>query len=950
LQFICQGQTDFHPLDIKKIMVVATKQSRRNEILQQIWATVPVGSPEPTDPETLARLTELTENLIDVSDRERLKTHPFQEVIDRRISFYQDKVESILKNKVVLITGGAGFVGGHLISNLQNLGVKKIISLDVANEENVCCHDKHNAQNVPCIHYHTDVRDYSVLQEIFELEQPDIVFHLAAQRLPGLAETQIYQTVSTNILGSENIIRACEEFGVESCIFSSTGKASRYYTPDIYAGSKKIAEWLFSDRLDEKNCLYGIVRFTHVVENSPISLELDKRVEQGLVSLHAPDRFTYAQNVTEAVHLLLNSLTLLERGKAKIVAVTNLGWPVNTLDIALHKIICAGGNIPIYFKGVPKGYETSMFMGQLDLSGEREIIPMLNVLEVQNSQLSPVKDMVIAELHPYSSQLLDGCMQQIKDAMVAADLAIREALSNGVKQMAISSFRLANPHNILNILGWGIDPEQLAQPDVDLAYFHEFAELLLAGLDRRLEQIDRATVSEQTLAAINYLQKVPSTSLIATYAHIKLMPVNNADKPKVLVFSTVSPLPLDRGDRIRLFQTVKNLSEIAHVRLLHIDREWESTNIDYQTYLPNVEIRSVKLSLQDVIVQSLKTAVQLRPNLVYRFITAKVEAAFQEQVAEFQPDLFWGNQIHSYPLFKYLGDTKKIVDIIDSVTSFYDLADRHQKVSLKQRILNGIQFNLAGFEKKTIEDSDRAIVCSHPNVHHLKNLHGKMKNLSIVYTQIVDDILSADTSWSFNNSQPFRLLFVGHLGYVPNYLAVKYIAQEILPVLRTKLDNFECVICGKGNEKIKAELGEIPNLTFKGFVDDLVAEYAHANVLLSPVPYATGVQNKVIEAMSIGLPVIVSEPTAIANEMKHDIDVLACNTPTEFAEAIVKVCHDRALAEQLSHSAKKLVKTRHHQQVQRDTIERIVTETLAAHHTPAIMDDIEPSWELSTAM
>jgi N,N'-diacetylbacillosaminyl-diphospho-undecaprenol alpha-1,3-N-acetylgalactosaminyltransferase len=503
-------------------MVIATKSLTRNEILAQIWDTVPVGSPAPTEPKTLARLRELTNSLIDVSDRVRLKTHPFQEVLDRRISFDRERVESILKDRVILITGGAGFVGGHLISHLKQLGVKRIISLDVASDENICFQDTSNPTSIPCIHYHADVRDYDVLKEIFAIEQPNIVFHLAAQRLPGLAETQIYQTVSTNILGSDNIIRLCEEFQVQSCIFASTGKASRYYTPDIYAGSKKIAEWLFADRLDQKKCLYGIVRFTHVVENSPISLELDKRVAQGLVSLHAPDRFTYAQNVTEAIYLLLNALTLVKRGSAKVLAVTNLGWPVNTLDIALHKIVCAGGNIPLYFKGVPKGYETSMFMGQLDLSGDREIIPMLNVLEVQDSQLSPAKDMVIAELHPYSSKVLATCMTKIKDAMVEADLAIRTALSNGVKQMAISSFRLANPIELLDIIGWGIDPEQLAQPGVDRAYYHEFAELLLAGLYRRMEYIDRDRVSPQAFAAITYLKTIPSAFPEAIYADSKL--------------------------------------------------------------------------------------------------------------------------------------------------------------------------------------------------------------------------------------------------------------------------------------------------------------------------------------------------------------------------------------------------------------------------------------------
>jgi FlaA1/EpsC-like NDP-sugar epimerase len=511
-------------------MVIATKKLSRNEILQQIWETVPAGSSTPTKPEDLARLKELTNNLIEISDREYLKVNPFQEVIDRSINFYRDRVETILKDKVVLIAGGAGFIGINLICQLRELGVKRIVCLDIAKPNKLCADKTGESANISEISYHADVRDLERLREIFDLERPQIVFHLAAQRLPGLAESQIYETVSTNILGSKNIIMLCEEYDVEKCIFSSTGKASRYYTPDIYAGSKKIAEWLFSDRLEQKKCHYGIVRFTHVVENSPISLELDEKIESGLVSLHAPDRFTYAQNVTEAVHLLLNSLTIGAIGSVKILAVTNLGWPVNTTDIALHKIICAGGNIPIYFKGVPKGYETSMFMGQLDLSGERAPIPMLNVLEVQDSQLALDLDMVIAELHPYCSQSLNLCMNQIEKSMSSAELMIREALNDGMKQMAISTFRLANPLILLDILGWGIDPDYLAQPGVDLSYYHEFADLILAGLADRRESIDPTSLSERTLAAIRYLQEARNEHISVIHKVELIMPSSNLDE------------------------------------------------------------------------------------------------------------------------------------------------------------------------------------------------------------------------------------------------------------------------------------------------------------------------------------------------------------------------------------------------------------------------------------
>jgi glycosyltransferase involved in cell wall biosynthesis len=559
-------------------MLVASKSLTRHEIIAQIWETMPIGAAEPTEPKVLAKLTELTNALIDLTGREELKVNPFTEVCDRNIALYKPQIASILKDKVVLITGGAGFVGSNLIAHLGQFGVKRIVSVDMEDSTS-------KVENTSIVNYQTDIRDYPALQEIFALEQPNIVFHLAAQRLPGLAETQVYQTISTNVFGTENIINLCEQYNIEACIFSSTGKASRYYTPDVYAGSKKVAEWLFSDRLDTKKSLYGIVRFTHVVENSPISAELDRRVEQGLVSLHAPDRFTYAQNVTESVYLLLNALTMLERGTAKLFAVNDLGWPINTLNVALHKIVVAGGNIPLYFKGVPKGYEQHMFMGHLDLSGKKGIVPMLNVLEIDPSYLSPARDTVVSTVHAFSSPLLATCLDQIKRASFSSNIAFKAVLNNTVKQVTTSIFSLANPAKLLDILGWGIDPQYLVKSDVDANYFHDFAELLLAGLNNSNTLSHSLQVSPQTFSALNYLNNIPSMSKAAASITTKLSQIQ-ADKISASAHLTAA-VKLDRGVDVKkkpVLVYVITKSELGGAQG-HVHDLIKSLHTDYQIHL-----------------------------------------------------------------------------------------------------------------------------------------------------------------------------------------------------------------------------------------------------------------------------------------------------------------------------------------------------------------------------
>ncbi len=551
--------------------MVSSRLLSRSELLELIWETVPSGSPDPTDPIILARLSALTDELIDRSGRQALSIDPFSDVYDRQITIDFQQIESLLKNQVVLVTGGRGFVGTNLIAKLQQFGVKRIVSVDISTDSSQQVKIPSTVtsdRQIPVVYYCSDVRDtrtigaeqlpltspevdpidlatafYSLtqprlpmsptasLRNIFAVERPQIVFHLAAERLPGLAEIQIHQTVSTNILGCNNIIRLCEEFQVKSCIFSSTGKASRYFTPDIYAASKKISEWLFSDNSRSRTCQYGIVRFTHVVENSPVSADLDLRVTDGLVSLHAPDRYIYTQNIRESVNLLLNALAIVTPGRTKLVAVRDIGWPINTLDLALHKILKSGKKMPIYFKGLPAGYETHVFLGQLDLSGDREILPMLNVLEADCSEISESGDMAISEISPFDPEILQRSIASINAAIGTTDLTIRQTVIDSEKAIALSSFVRANPLRLLDILKWGTNTQQKLAGEVDLSHDRETISLLVKGIEidspeERLRQRDeRNTVKLSAIDSFAPVTIAP-TSPLSEERHLgDLLPV-----------------------------------------------------------------------------------------------------------------------------------------------------------------------------------------------------------------------------------------------------------------------------------------------------------------------------------------------------------------------------------------------------------------------------------------
>jgi nucleoside-diphosphate-sugar epimerase len=482
----CDTQTLINQMDNTKLTC--------REIFQLMKEVAPPSPVEPQDPAVLNRLQELTQTLIQAyQESGRLQGDPFNDAWVRPLSLYEADVRQAIQGNVVMVTGGEGYVGRDLVQALVNLGAGRVVSVD-----HVRCGGAStplqkaipgSAPNVAL--YAADVRDYETLDQIFALEQPAIVFHLAALRIPGLAEKQILTTVTSNIFGTQNIIKLCEAHRVQHCVFSSTGKASRYWTAEVYAASKKMAEWMFAEAAQTGKVCYSMVRFTHMLNNSSMVEQIDAKVAAGKpVNIHTPDRYVVGQNVGEAVHLLLNALLIAEPKRLRFVLVRNLGWPTESLEVALYKIMESGKNLPIYFQGLPVGYEEPFFLGQVDWDNQMEINTLVNALETEyNFEISSTNDMILSEVIPFSVPLLHQNLERLRpmcDDSTLNPAELKKQLGEAIREISLSSFLLMAPERSLQILRWGINVKQYQRGEMHLPSYQPFIELVVRSLNNRL--------------------------------------------------------------------------------------------------------------------------------------------------------------------------------------------------------------------------------------------------------------------------------------------------------------------------------------------------------------------------------------------------------------------------------------------------------------------------------
>ena len=508
-------------LEINSDLPIALSKSK---LIQRIYDLVPPGSPEPQDPHLISILKALTKKLIAAYQADgALGGDPFAEVWARSIHLHEPEVRLCLKNQVVLVTGGEGCVGSCLIKKLIALGVKQIISVDKARYTSGaarCFADTARVaaplitceSGVELIQYALDIRDREAIDFVFATEKPNIVFHLAAQRLPWLAEIQVWETVTSNIFGTQNIIRACEAHHVQRCIVSSTGKASRYLTGEVYAASKKMMEWQLAQAAQSGTVVYGMVRFTHMLDNSSFCQVYDDKIQQNNpVNVHAPDRYIVGQNLTEATHLLLNALVFAEPKRLKFLLCRNLGWPVETLEVALYKILQSGKDNYVYFQGVTVGYEESFFRGQVDWHNPVEINTLINVIECQTKEIDPSGHMIIAEVPAFSKALLHQHMSQLKKLVECPNCPkaeIKQGLAEAIYSISGSVCAQAPTKVLLKILRWGMDVNNLNADGTAAAAFQGILELLVTGLYKSLKRPDRLNPEPQLLNLSSVIQEI----------------------------------------------------------------------------------------------------------------------------------------------------------------------------------------------------------------------------------------------------------------------------------------------------------------------------------------------------------------------------------------------------------------------------------------------------------
>jgi polysaccharide biosynthesis protein PslH len=296
-------------------------------------------------------------------------------------------------------------------------------------------------------------------------------------------------------------------------------------------------------------------------------------------------------------------------------------------------------------------------------------------------------------------------------------------------------------------------------------------------------------------------------------------------------------------------------------------------------------------------------------------IPADVTDDVAQRIAVFEADMVVVDGVYLADIaHRFVNDGGHVILDMHNVESVLlkeiDLARRKWRALLLYRR----RWARAALAEKAIAESVAGIwVCSAPDAGLVRDIVGHGKAIDVIPNPVPGWCAAAAQA---PGAEPWgvRALFVGHLGYRPNIVAVSRLMRRIMPRVRTAYPDAVLTICGRAPGKDLQKLAkDASGVRIIGNPDDLAPYYRDATVAVIPLTEGGGTRLKVLEAMALGVPVIATAKAVEGLELVAGQSYLAAETDADFVGAIARLTNDAPLRAAMTSEARRFVSVHHRQ-------------------------------------
>ncbi len=367
-------------------------------------------------------------------------------------------------------------------------------------------------------------------------------------------------------------------------------------------------------------------------------------------------------------------------------------------------------------------------------------------------------------------------------------------------------------------------------------------------------------------------------------------------RKKICVLLSRFPYPIDKGDKLRAYHQLQYLSRYADIHLITLSHHKvsESDKQAIAAYCTSIEI--YYLHTFNTVWQSILSFFRAQPIQVGYFYSAQIRKQIHQQLHTLKPDLIYC-QLTRTALYAIDLPYPKIIDLQDAFSLNYSRIVSHSK-GFYRWFYQRESARMAAFESHVIDHFDKATIISQQDKMALK---ADKEKVTIVSNGIDTDYYSPQPI-----ERNYELLFLGNLSYLPNRKAVEYILHELCPLLSAQFPNIKITIAGADTPSHYLAM-QHPHVSFTGWVDDTRSVYSRAHVFIAPLFAGAGLQNKLLEAMSMGLPCVATSVVNASLQATPDREILIADKASDFVQHISRLLNDAALYHSVSLASRSFV-------------------------------------------
>ena len=351
---------------------------------------------------------------------------------------------------------------------------------------------------------------------------------------------------------------------------------------------------------------------------------------------------------------------------------------------------------------------------------------------------------------------------------------------------------------------------------------------------------------------------------------------------KMVVTLSRVPFPLEKGDKLRAYHQIKSMIDAGHdvhVICFHFEKVGS-----YQIQALN-QIGGnwyfIPLSKLRIPFGVLKGIWSQQPWQVLLFHQRPAHRQFQLLVEKIHPDVIYSQMIRTAEYTKNLHEISKTLDYMDALS--LGLKKRWQKSHWTSRWFWRDEFErVSKYEKVISHYFDHLTIISQKDAKSITLPDGK--NFEIISNGIDFDFFTAR---QFTHDD--AIIFTGNMNYPPNVDAALRLGLQVMPLLWKKLPHVKLIIAGAEPHRSLQQNLKDSRIEITGWMDDIRKAYERGSVFVAPMSLGSGMQNKILEALSMGLPVVCSDIAADAFDEELKEILFVAENDNEYVDHIISL-------------------------------------------------------------